>query len=166
MTNIQKISLSKIVDAVFISHGHGDHMGGLIDFLKIHPALVYIPFSSPSPRGAGEVIRVKKPLKIYTNIYSTGILKGIEQSLVIRHNHSASVVVGCSHPGVKNILKAGARFGKVRALVGGLHGFKQFTLLNPLEKVCPTHCTRYIEPIKRLYPDKYIEGGAGKIIEI
>ena len=68
--------------------------------------------------------------------------------------------------GVKKILKAGARFGKVRALVGGLHGFKQFALLNPLEKVCPTHCTRYIEHIKRLYPGKYVEGGAGKIIEI
>ncbi|HDD45412.1 MAG TPA: MBL fold metallo-hydrolase, partial [Candidatus Desulfofervidus auxilii] len=29
-----------------------------------------------------------------------------------------------------------------------------------------THCTQYKSKIKSLYPEKYIEGGAGRIIEI
>jgi 7,8-dihydropterin-6-yl-methyl-4-(beta-D-ribofuranosyl)aminobenzene 5'-phosphate synthase len=76
------------------------------------------------------------------------------------------VIVGCSHPGVGDILKAASQFGKVYALIGGFHGFSQFELLKEIELICPTHCTQYKSKIKSLYPEKYIEGGIGKIIEI
>jgi len=32
--------------------------------------------------------------------------------------------------------------------------------------ICPTHCTRHIAEIKAFYPEKYVEGGAGKIINL
>jgi len=35
-----------------------------------------------------------------------------------------------------------------------------------LDLVCATHCTQFKSEIKRLYPQKYIEGGAGKVIQI
>ena len=76
------------------------------------------------------------------------------------------VIVGCSHPGVKNILDSASQFGKPLALIGGLHGFREFDVIEDLELVCPTHCTQYESEIKSLYPEKYIKGGAGKIIEI
>jgi metal-dependent hydrolase (beta-lactamase superfamily II) len=47
---------------------------------------------------------------------------------------------------------------------GGLHGFNEFHLIDNLETVCPTHCTRFIQDIKKRYPDKTIDGGAGKVI--
>ena len=76
------------------------------------------------------------------------------------------VIVGCSHPGVGNILKAASEFGKVYAIVGGLHGFREFDLLEDLELVCPAHCTKFKSKIKDLYPKKYIDGGAGRIISL
>ncbi len=99
-------------------------------------------------------------------IFSTGELEGIEQSLAVRTEKGIVVIVGCSHPGVKNILKAASQFGKVYALIGGLHGFREFDLLKDLELICPCHCTQFKEEIKSLYPEKYIEGGVGKVIEI
>jgi metal-dependent hydrolase (beta-lactamase superfamily II) len=76
------------------------------------------------------------------------------------------VVAGCAHPGVKAILEAASTFGRVRALVGGMHGFDDFRLIKTLETVCPTHCTRHIQKIKTRFPDAFISGGAGRVISI
>jgi 7,8-dihydropterin-6-yl-methyl-4-(beta-D-ribofuranosyl)aminobenzene 5'-phosphate synthase len=54
----------------------------------------------------------------------------------------------------------------VGAILGGLHGFRDFDLLDGLEWVCPTHCSQYMDEIKRRYPDKYIKGGVGKVITL
>ncbi len=67
---------------------------------------------------------------------------------------------------MKKILKAASQFGKVYAIIGGLHGFNEYELFKDLEVICPTHCTQHIAEIKSLYPEKYIEGGARKIIKI
>jgi len=39
------------------------------------------------------------------------------------------VVVGCSHPGVGEIIYAASEFGKVYGVIGGLHGFHDFNRL-------------------------------------
>jgi 7,8-dihydropterin-6-yl-methyl-4-(beta-D-ribofuranosyl)aminobenzene 5'-phosphate synthase len=154
------------VDLVFISHKHWDHIGGLSDFLKLNPVKVYIPASCPKPTYAKEVITITKPFDICENIYSTGELDNFEQSLVIKQDQNIVVVTGCSHPGVGKILEAASRSGRVNILVGGLHGFNDYQLIENLEFACPVHCTRHIQDIKDRYPGKYIEGGAGKVIEI
>ena len=167
LDNMKKLNIEPtMVDDIFISHAHGDHTGGLPDFLKINPVKVYIPSSCQKPYGAKEVVKIKGPLKIDENIFSTGELMGIEQSLVVKTEKGLVVIVGCSHPGVKNILKAASQFGKTHALIGGLHGFSDFDLLSDLEFVCPTHCTQFKSEIKSLYPEKYVRGGVGKVIEI
>jgi 7,8-dihydropterin-6-yl-methyl-4-(beta-D-ribofuranosyl)aminobenzene 5'-phosphate synthase len=112
------------------------------------------------------VIKVKEGLKVHENIYSTGELNNFEQSLVIKQDKDLVVITGCSHPGVRKILNAAARFGRVTALLGGLHGFDEYHLLEDLRQICPVHCTQNIREIKQRYPHKYIEGGAGKVIAI
>ena len=47
-----------------------------------------------------------------------------------------------------------------------LHRFRMFELLRDLKLICPTHYTKRILEIKRLYLEKYLEGGAGSVIEI
>lgn len=155
-----------VVEEIFISHAHWDHTGGLSDFLKINPVKVYVPSSLQEPGGAAEIIKVKETLKIHDNIFSTGELENIEQSLVVKTEKGSVVIAGCSHPGVENILNAASRFGKPYALIGGLHGFREFDLLKDLELICATHCTQFKPEIKSRYPEKYIEGGAGKVIEL
>ena len=76
------------------------------------------------------------------------------------------IIVGCSHPEVRHILAAAKRFGEIYGIVGGLHGFSEFELFRDLKLICPTHCTQHKLELKKLYPQKYVEGGIGKIIEI
>lgn len=167
LDNMKRLNIDPAtIEEVFISHAHWDHTGGLLDFLKTNPVKVYIPSSYPEPHNAKEVIKVKEPLEIYENIFSTGELKGIEQSLVVKTKKGLIIIVGCSHPGVRDILNTASQFGKPLALIGGLHGFRDFDLIRDLEFVCATHCTQFKSEIKSLYPDRYIAGGAGKVIEI
>jgi len=168
LRNMEKLNIvPTTISEVFISHAHGDHTGGLSDFLEMNKEVkVYYPASLRKPRGAKEVVGVKEPLQIHENVFSTGQLKNTEQSLVVKRQKGLVVLVGCSHPGVRAILEAASQFGKVYALIGGLHGFRAFDLLEDLELVCPTHCTQYKSRIKSLYPEKCIEGGAGRIIEL
>lgn len=167
LDNMQKLDIDPLkIDKVFISHDHWDHIGGLLDLLKIKQVKVYIPNSCIEFDDTVNTVRVVDKFKICENIYSTGELKNIEHSLVIKEGEGVAVIAGCSHPGVREILRAASWFGKVNTLVGGLHGFNEFNLINDLGNICPAHCTRYIQEIKKLYPGKYIKGGAGKVIEI
>ncbi len=167
LDNMKRLGIDPAtIDSVFISHNHWDHIGGLIDFLRIHSATVFIPAACPAPDNAAEVIIVKNPTEIFEKGYSTGQLSGLEQSLVIQRNDRTVVIAGCSHPGVNNVITAASRFGKVSTLIGGLHGFNEFSLIDQLETICPAHCTRYIDEIKRRYPDKYLAAGAGSIVKI
>ncbi len=168
LDNMQKLDIEPtIIDEVFISHSHWDHTGGLSDFLNINKDVkIYVPSSYRCPFKAKEIISAKEALQIAENIFSTGELEHIEQSLVIKTNEGLVIIAGCSHPGVENILKAASQFGKPHTLIGGLHGFSNFDLVKDLSLICPTHCTQFKSEIKSLYPKKYIEGGAGKVIAI
>lgn len=168
--NMEKLNIDpKTIGCVFISHNHWDHTGGLGAFLKINSNVkLYLPysfFSFTKPR-ASQIISVKESVRIYENVFSTSQLSNIEQSMVVKIDRGLVVIAGCSHPGVGNILDSVRQFGKVIALIGGLHGFSDFDLVKDLDLICATHCTQYKNEIRKLYPEKFIEGGAGRIIEI
>lgn len=167
LSNMQKLNIDpSIISEVFISHAHFDHMGGLSDFLKESKDVkVYVPSSCLKPNGAREVISVKEPMQIHKNVFSTGELRVIEQSMAVKSQEGIVVIDGCSHPGVGNILQAASKFGRVYALVGGLHGFREFDVIKDLKYVCACHCTQFKSEIRRLYPQKWVQGGAGKVLE-
>ena len=167
LNNMEKLGIDPLsIEEIFISHSHFDHIGGLSDFLNINKkAKIYIP---PSFHGLKnrEIIVIEGPTKIHENVFSTGELEKIEQSMGVITEKGIVLIVGCSHPKMGYILDAAKKFGKIYAVIGGMHGFSEFELFKDLELICPTHCTQHKAGLKKLYPKKYIEGGAGRIIEI
>ena len=154
------------IDDVVISHSDFDHIGGLSTFLNLNKkAIVHIPISFRGIRYSNEVKYYDKPTQIYENIFLTGELGKREQSLAIKAEKGLILIIGCGHPGVRNIIDSVSQFGNVFAIIGGLHGFNEFKVLENIDKICPAHCTKYREKIKILYPEKYIENGVGEIIE-
>jgi len=168
LENMKRMDLDpKAVDTVFVSHNHFDHIGGLATFLRENPDVdVYLPESLRGVRHAKNVIHVNKPLAISTTLYSTGELKGIEQSLIIKTPQGLVLIAGCSHPGLDNIINAADKHGKIHMIIGGFHDFDQFDILQDIDYVCPTHCTRHIKKISERFPEKFIQGGVGRCIEV
>jgi 7,8-dihydropterin-6-yl-methyl-4-(beta-D-ribofuranosyl)aminobenzene 5'-phosphate synthase len=167
LANMENLRIApQTITDIFISHSHWDHLGGLADLLRLNrDARVYLPGSCPKPPEAREVISVQGPLEISENFFSTGELTGAEQSLVVKTKEGLAVICGCSHPGVGTILEAASRFGRVAALIGGLHGFKEYEVLKDLALICPCHCTQHRAEIMERYPETAVSGGAGRVLE-
>jgi len=167
LNNMKKLNIEpRDIQDVFISHYHWDHTGGLSSFLKKNNSVkLWIPPSYKVQEEVKEVVEVEKPIELYDGLYSTGELEGIEQSLCVRTKKGIVVIVGCSHPNMEHILREASRFGDLYGIIGGMHGTDP-RALRGLRLICPTHCTMYKREIRTLYPESYIEGGAGKVIEV
>ena len=158
-----------VIDKVVISHEHYDHNGGLSKLISFceHVDLYRLEGKIFDPKT--KLTIVKQPMEITKNIFSTGLMPGSpvdEQSLILKGDKGWYILTGCSHNGVENILQKAKKYGKIKGIIGGLHGFNNFPILKNLNLICPTHCTKYKKEIQTLYPDTFTEGGVGKIINI
>lgn len=151
------------VDTVFVSHNHFDHIGGLSAAIwACSSARIFIPSSLRGVKRGHEVVSVSGEMELGNGLWSTGELGSLEQSLLVPLPGGYLLVVGCSHPGLESILSVAGRHGRIKAVLGGFHGFDSYDVLNGIDHICPTHCTGNIEEIKRLFPGKYLPGGVGR----
>ena len=139
------------------------------------------------PWSGGNFVLVDKLTEISPGVFlvftiskTPGTLELRELSLALRGPEGLSLIVGCSHPGIEEILQAATSIDPhVHFLCGGLHLVSTpeteidrlvDNLKNKwkLEKVAPGHCTG--EPaflrLQKAFGNDYLYAGAGTRIEI
>lgn len=161
LSNMNKLNINpEDIDIVIISHNHWDHTGGLSAFLVENKNKAHL--INPADYSG--------PTNITESVYSTGPLKSFlgpeEQSLFIETKKGLVVIVGCSHPGVDQILQVAEKYGKIHAIIGGFHGFSNLDALEGISLIGACHCTQHIRAIKERYPQQFREIKAGDVIEI
>ena len=220
--NALNIDLARL-DAVVISHRHGDHTSGLKYLLEVNPHVkIYAPleaayFRGSIPReflarhpglppnlqyyGGKQPARwesgtpweqahfegVAKTTEIIPGFYllttrseKPGTLEMNELSLAMRTPKGLAVVVGCSHPGIENILAAAAKIDPhLYIVMGGFH-----LVLAPeaevqrvalvlhdelrVDRVAPAHCTSELgfAVFQKLFKNHFDGAGLGATISL
>ena len=197
MENLHLLALDpKEIDAVILSHPHGDHIAGLIPLLSEAEALpVYLlpDFSSSFKNRVSSqttLFEVEEAMEIYPRIYTTGGLYAntlSEQALVIDREKDIVVITGCAHPGVVNIVRKAKAIVQsngngddkpVALVLGGFHLMEasrmevksiiEDLLSLGVKRVSPTHCTgeSAISQFQVSFGTDFIPAGVGKIITL
>jgi len=194
--NMERMGINAVdIESVVISHEHWDHTGGLWDLLnKKRGIKVYAcpgfssKFKDKVKEFQGEVIETEKFSKVNDNIFVTGEIVGrykndyiVEQALVVKTNKGLTVMVGCSHPGILQIIdKVAERFpeDKINMVLGGFHLIDKdksevAIIVEKLknmgvEKIGPAHCTGHNAQMifQEAYGNKFISIKGGQIFEV
>ncbi|MFW9898081.1 MAG: MBL fold metallo-hydrolase [Candidatus Thorarchaeota archaeon] len=151
------------ISKVIISHNHYEHIGGLDGVYDKNSNIeIYVPtenlISYRRKYPKSRVIGVSDKILIEQNIYSTGQLGNYlkEQAIFLKTEEDYLIaVVGCCHPGLDEIISMGKTIGKIKAIIGGFHGFRKFSCLEGIDFIGATHCTQHIDLLKNKFPDQY-----------
>jgi len=170
LNNFKKLNFDpKNINKIVISHEHWDHNGGLKSLTHLIDDLKVYRINDEYLGKKIKVILSEKSGLIEKNIYTTGRLSGSpidEQSLILKGKNGCFILVGCSHSKVEKILQVAKNFGNVVGIIGGLHGFDNFSVLDNLDLIYPCHCTKYKDDISEIYQEKFKLCGVGLTISI
>jgi 7,8-dihydropterin-6-yl-methyl-4-(beta-D-ribofuranosyl)aminobenzene 5'-phosphate synthase len=180
--NLAELDLDpQAIDAVVLSHVHGDHTGGLASLLdadtkdsasSLEPPTVYVPAAFPASfkadvRARTELVEVTGPAEIVPGIYTTGQVGSsiIEQALVVETGGGLVVVTGCAHPGIVEMVRRAKEVtaGEIALVMGGFHLggasrgqiegiIAEFRRLG-VQRMAPCHCTG--DRARRMFVDAY-----------
>ena len=175
--NIAKLNLDpQAIDAVMLSHVHGDHTGGLASLLnKAAGPTVYVPTAFPASfkrdvQVRVDLVEVREPLEIAPKLYTTGQVGSsiVEQALVVETDAGSVVVTGCAHPGIVAMVRHAkeAVAGEIALVLGGFHLgsasrrkikniITEFRRLD-VQGVAPSHCTG--DRARRIFANAYDDG--------
>jgi 7,8-dihydropterin-6-yl-methyl-4-(beta-D-ribofuranosyl)aminobenzene 5'-phosphate synthase len=184
------------IDTVVISHDHWDHVGGLEYVVQnaSHLKKIYIcpdfdpVFKKKAANFHGDVIEADHFTRITNRIYSTGqILCSYkeqplaEQALILQTDKGFSVITGCAHPGIVEILKkvkSQLSLKEFYTVVGGFHLknhtpveiekiVQEFIALK-VRRVAPIHCTGLEAQniFKKVYGDRCFMLKIGEKVEV
>jgi 7,8-dihydropterin-6-yl-methyl-4-(beta-D-ribofuranosyl)aminobenzene 5'-phosphate synthase len=186
--NLGELSLDPMaIDAVVLSHAHGDHTGGLETLLAggVRP-VVYVPASfsrsfTSEVRAYTDLVEVGGPMRVAPGVHTTGPLGSriVEQALAVETEEGLVVLTGCAHPGiVKMVRRAKERLDdRIVLVAGGFHlGDSSQSALEHIisdfrdmgvQRVAPCHCTgdRARQVLDDVYGDDCTLAGVGWSVE-
>ena len=171
LNNMKKLKINPSgMNKIVISHDHWDHKGGLKSLASYVDNIDLYQIGYKKPIEKMKLANAENPKEISKNIWTTGRIKGLvdEQSLVVKGEIGWFILTGCSHPGVEKILQKAEEiaYSNIVGIVGGFHGFNNFSVIENLDYICPCHCTAHKEDIKRAFPNVTYDCGVGKIIDL
>jgi len=173
------------IQQIVISHNHSDHTGNLFNVLAVNnDATVYLPGIFPQPfvdkvkDTNAQVVMVDGSMELNSDALLSGQLrhKGIpEQALIVNTSKGAVVLVGCSHPGVVEIVKQAKKITnkEIHIVLGGFHMArfpedKVRQVISELknlgvQKIAPSHCSgkKTRKFMQEAFGDNYVEVGVG-----
>jgi 7,8-dihydropterin-6-yl-methyl-4-(beta-D-ribofuranosyl)aminobenzene 5'-phosphate synthase len=171
------------IDAVVLSHRHGDHTGGVQGMLATGVApkiymLASFPDSVRRPVAeATDVVEVTEAQAIAPGIWTTGEIGGSvpEQALVVETAEGWVLVTGCAHPGIATMASRAIHLtgGPLELAIGGFHlgsaspRVIQTTIADlqtlGVAAVAPTHCTGDVArtAFAKAFGEAYFSAGAG-----
>jgi len=189
--NLEALGISIAdINAVVISHEHGDHAGGLVAVAEAKPgATVYIPAGASSSlkerieKLGLKPVGISKATVLAKGVAVTAPLRGPPYEialLIVVEGKGLIVVTGCAHPGVDNIVMYAHNVTglPVYAVVGGFHLIgasahrlgeiaETFKKLG-VKELYPIHCSG--EEARQFFAkelgDAYKGGGVGAVIVI
>lgn len=171
------------IDSVVISHDHWDHTGGLNDLLAVKSRITVYGcpgFSEELKRSInlnnGVFVPCAEYRQIESNIFLTGEMPGrykgaymAEQALVLESENGISIITGCAHPGIVNVVDRVIEhlaIEKLHCIMGGfhLHDHTEEELKKVLDDLenrditlfAPMHCTgeKAIQAFSNRFIDK------------
>ena len=188
LANMESLSIDPgSIDLVVLSHGHGDHTGGVRKFVGMNPDVtVYLPevfstgFKQELSDSGATVVEVGDAVEILPGVHSTGQMGGFlkEQALVLHTDRGLIMVTGCAHPGIVAMIgRAREITGReVLLAMGGFHlvategdalsevvaGFREAGV----RCAAPCHCSgdQAREAFSEAYGDKYVELSVGSVV--
>lgn len=189
-----KIDISNI-ETVVISHDHWDHTNGLWELIKLKKDIKVIAcsgfgkeFKDKIKKLQGNLKEVNKITMIKKHIYTTGQIEGeyksvsiSEQALIFKTNKGISVLTGCSHPGIVEMLQiikkhfpneklyfVGGGFHLMEADINDIENVVSAFKKMGVQKTAPSHCSgdNAEKIFKREYKGNFIKFKVGKTINV
>ena len=180
------VDFSKLKDIV-ISHEHYDHAGGL-EYLAAKKLTANLHFSKYHIEQDLADFRILSETDDHTKIWLTREFSFVykdnqmtEHALVIKTEKGYSLLCGCSHAGIVEMIAAAKEYFSIDSfylVAGGFHLkdkneveireiIKEFRHMN-IKNVAPTHCSGSLamKLFCREYQKNYLAMGAGQIFEI
>ena len=189
--NMQQLNINpKQIDAIVLSHIHGDHTGGLPSVLRIRSGVaVYIPTGFPAAYKeeirslGGQPIEAEESEAVCHGVRTTGTLgKGAieEHGLCVKTRDGWALITGCAHPGVADMTAQAKQVtgGQVTFVMGGFHmGWQSKSKIDAVidrfeklgvQQVAPCHCSgaRARNLFKKRFGERCILAGVGSTIRL
>lgn len=189
LANMERLELDPTeVEAVVLSHAHGDHTQGLPAMARKQPRLsVYSLDSFPSKlngdleRVSGTLTLIGGPREIAPGVHTTGDVGGEipEQALFLETPEGLVIITGCAHPGICQIVRRAKQVlhRPILLVVGGFHlgrhsdeAVEQIIVeLKDIgvQKIAATHCTgeRAVELFREAWGDDFVDALCGTVWE-
>jgi len=174
------------IEAVVISHAHGDHTGGMqaLFDLGLRPTLYLLSgFPARMREDAAnslEMVEASPGQEIIPGVLTTGQMGTDipEQALVLETQAGTVVLAGCAHPGIVQMVERAReiRPGTLHMVMGGFHLMQasggeirgilaEFQRLG-VERVGPTHCSGLVamNAFQDTYGEDFQRLGVGRVL--